>query len=168
MLHALSKPSLLLHDFLELFNEYMSDPTPSHNPKNSDKKTTEFVSLKIPGFEQLAELALDMSWSWNHASDSLWRALDPELWELTHNPWALLQTVSYTQIETLLKNPLYREEVDRLLEIQRQAANAPAWFQQHHSEHALKCVAYFSMEFMLSEALPIYSGGLGNVAGDQL
>ena len=47
-------------------------------------------------------------------------------------------------------------------------AEAPAWFQQHHSQAPLTCVAYFSMEFMLSEALPIYSGGLGNVAGDQL
>lgn len=45
---------------------------------------------------------------------------------------------------------------------------APAWFQQHHPRAPLSCVAYFCMEFMLSEALPIYSGGLGNVAGDQL
>ena len=45
---------------------------------------------------------------------------------------------------------------------------SPAWFQQNHPESPLTCVAYFSMEFMLSEALPIYSGGLGNVAGDQL
>ena len=55
-----------------------------------------------------------------------------------------------------------------LVEASRQAAEAPAWFQQNHSEAPLTCVAYFSMEFMLSEALPIYSGGLGNVAGDQL
>ena len=45
---------------------------------------------------------------------------------------------------------------------------ASAWFQQNHSQDSLTSVAYFSMEFMLSEALPIYSGGLGNVAGDQL
>ena len=44
----------------------------------------------------------------------------------------------------------------------------PAWFQKNHSNTSLTCAAYFSMEFMLSEALPIYSGGLGNVAGDQL
>src|ERR1700678_386904 len=47
-------------------------------------------------------------------------------------------------------------------------AESPAWFQQKHSQSPLTCVAYFSMEFMLSETLPIYSGGLGNVAGDQL
>ena len=55
-----------------------------------------------------------------------------------------------------------------LVEASRQAAEAPAWFQQKHAQAPLTCVAYFSMEFMLSEALPIYSGGLGNVAGDQL
>ena len=49
-----------------------------------------------------------------------------------------------------------------------QAAARPSWFQQNHQQASLTCVAYFSMEFMLSEALPIYSGGLGNVAGDQL
>ena len=45
---------------------------------------------------------------------------------------------------------------------------SPAWFQRNHPKAPLTCAAYFSMEFMLSEALPIYSGGLGNVAGDQL
>jgi hypothetical protein len=48
------------------------------------------------------------------------------------------------------------------------AAETPAWFGQNHAGARLTCVAYFSMEFMLSEAFPIYSGGLGNVAGDQL
>ena len=55
-----------------------------------------------------------------------------------------------------------------LIETSRQAVAAPAWFQKAHPQTPLTCCAYFSMEFMLSEALPIYSGGLGNVAGDQL
>ena len=131
--------------FLELVNEAMSEPTPLQHQKPPNKKSQESSSIEIPGFEQLSELALDMRWSWNHASDSLWRALDSELWELTHNPWALLQTVSHVQIETLLDDPTYREEVDRLLEIQRQALNTPAWFQQQYPESTLKCVAYFSM-----------------------
>ena len=50
----------------------------------------------------------------------------------------------------------------------RDAEELPAWFQQVHPRAPFSAVAYFSMEFMLSEALPIYSGGLGNVAGDQL
>jgi len=55
-----------------------------------------------------------------------------------------------------------------MLRAKREEMEKPAWFQQQHPQTPLKCVAYFSMEFMLSEALPIYSGGLGNVAGDQL
>ena len=58
--------------------------------------------------------------------------------------------------------------MSELVKAKRRAALAPAWFQQAHAKSPLTCVAYFSMEFMLSEALPIYSGGLGNVAGDQL
>ncbi len=122
----------------------------------------------VAGFEPLAELALDMRSSWNHATDQVWRQLDPVLWELTHNPWGLLQTVSRDRIEHLSADPAFRKSVDGLVRARRQAADAPAWFQQAHPQSQLRCVAYFSMEFMLSEALPIYSGGLGNVAGDQL
>jgi glycogen phosphorylase len=127
-----------------------------------------FLPVEIDGFESLAELALDMSSSWNHATDEVWRTLDPILWELTQNPWVVLQTVSRDQIESELADPAFRKNVDELLQTRRQTAEAPAWFQQDHSQSSLTCVAYFSMEFMLSEALPIYSGGLGNVAGDQL
>ena len=122
----------------------------------------------VEGFEPLAELALDMRSSWNHATDQVWRQLDPVLWELTHNPWGILQTVSRDQIERVSADPAFRKSVDELVRARRQAAEAPAWFQQSYPQSALSCVAYFSMEFMLSEALPIYSGGLGNVAGDQL
>ena len=123
---------------------------------------------EVEGFDSLAELALDMRWSWNHATDEVWRQLDPELWEITHNPWVVLQTVSRDQIERVLADPDFRKNVDGLVQGRRQAVEAPAWFQQNHSQDSLTCAAYFSMEFMLSEALPIYSGGLGNVAGDQL
>ncbi|HET7212183.1 MAG TPA: alpha-glucan family phosphorylase, partial [Terriglobia bacterium] len=123
---------------------------------------------EIEGFDSLAELALNMRWSWNHATDEVWRRLDPRLWEITHNPWVVLQTVSRDQIERLLADPVFRRNVDGLVEVSRQATKAPAWFQQNYPQGSLTCAAYFSMEFMLSEALPIYSGGLGNVAGDQL
>jgi glycogen phosphorylase len=126
------------------------------------------LPTEIEGFDSLAELALDMRWSWNHATDQVWRQLNPELWEITHNPWVVLQTVSRDQIERLLADPVFRKNVDGLVEQSRGAAKAPAWFQAKHPNAPLTCAAYFSMEFMLSEALPIYSGGLGNVAGDQL
>ncbi len=126
------------------------------------------LPTEIPGFDSLAELALDMRWSWNHASDEVWRTLDSKLWEITHNPWVVLQTASRDHIEHLLADPAFRKQVDDLVEETRKASRAPAWFQENHASSPLTCTAYFSMEFMLSEALPIYSGGLGNVAGDQL
>jgi len=126
------------------------------------------LPTEIEGFDSLAELALDMRWSWNHASDKVWRQLDPALWELTQNPWVVLQTVSRDQIQRVLADPVFRKAVEDLLQTKRHGEETPAWFQEHHSRSPLTCVAYFSMEFMLSEALPIYSGGLGNVAGDQL
>ena len=92
----------------------------------------------------------------------------PNSWELTQNPWVVLQTVSRDRLKRVLTDPVFRKNLDDRLRAKHQAGQAPAWFQKHHSQSPLTYVAYFSMEFMLSEALPIYSGGLGNVAGDQL
>ncbi|MBV8820084.1 MAG: alpha-glucan family phosphorylase, partial [Acidobacteriaceae bacterium] len=118
--------------------------------------------------QQLQELALDLRWSWNHSADELWRRLDVNLWELTHNPWIILQTVSSAKLDAFAADPTVHSLLDQLLEQRHSAITSPAWYQTTHSGASLNCVAYFSMEFMLSEALPIYSGGLGNVAGDQL
>src|SRR5664279_1385740 len=140
----------------------MKTHTDVRNPKHMVMPT------EVEGFDSLAELALDVHWSWNHATDGLWRTLDPTLWDLTQNPWVVLQTVSRDQLERVLADPAFRKNVDGLVADGRQAAEAPAWFQRTYPADPLTCAAYFSMEFMLSEALPIYSGGLGNVAGDQL
>ena len=122
----------------------------------------------LPGVDSLAELALNMRWSWNHEADEIWKQLDAALWELTHNPWIVLQTVSRDQLERQLANPAFSEKINELIKLKEQLAGEQGWFQKTHSDSPLSCVAYFSMEYMLSEALPIYVGGLGNVAGDQL
>jgi starch phosphorylase len=140
----------------------MNEPTPAAQPIHS------ILPTDVAGFDVLAELALNMRWSWNDANDQVWREFDPALWEITHNPWVVLQTVSRERIERVMADPAFRKSIDDRLQRRRQALEAPAWFQQKHPDAGLGCVAYFSMEFMLSEALPIYSGGLGNVAGDQL
>ena len=134
----------------------------------ADRPIYSLLPRDVEGFDCLAELALDMRSSWNHAGDKVWRLLDPELWELTQNPWVVLQTVSRDKLDRELADPSLRENISALLRAKRHATETPAWFQQHHAQAPLTCAAYFSMEFMLSEALPIYSGGLGNVAGDQL
>ena len=127
-----------------------------------------FLPTEVDGFDSLSQLALDLHWSWNHGTDQVWQQLDPVLWELTHNPWVVLQTVAREKLVQLLADPTFRGQVDALLQSKKKIVESPAWFQKNHPQSPLTCVAYFSMEFMLSEALPIYSGGLGNVAGDQL
>ncbi len=138
------------------------------NKQTRVSKLNSFLPTEVDGFDSLAELALDMRWSWSHYADEIWMQLDPSLWDFTQNPWVVLQTVSRDKLEHLLADQSFRKEVDNLIQIKNQAAESPAWFQQNHPQTPLTCIAYFSMEFMLSEALPIYSGGLGNVAGDQL
>ena len=123
---------------------------------------------KVDGMDALSELALNLHWSWNHAADELWEDLDKELWAATQNPWVILQTVSEEKIKAALDAPEFRRRLDSLLRQNRDSYQADAWFQTRHPGAALTAIAYFSMEFMLSEALPIYSGGLGNVAGDQM
>ena len=118
--------------------------------------------------EALTELALDVRWAFNHSADKLWERLDPELWDLTHNPWIVLQTVSRERLQSVTTDPALQSLIADLHREKKAAELSEGWFQKTHPRSALTAVAYFSMEFMLSEALPIYSGGLGNVAGDQL
>jgi starch phosphorylase len=124
--------------------------------------------LKVDGIDALVELALNLHWSWNHAADELWEYLDKDLWATTQNPSVILRTVSREKIKAALSAPEFRKKLDSLLQQNRESYRADAWFQHKHPGVPLTTVAYFSMEFMLSEALPIYSGGLGNVAGDQM
>jgi starch phosphorylase len=127
-----------------------------------------FLPGEIERSEQLFALALDLQWSWSHSADELWKQVDPELWSLTRNPWVVIQTVSRTKLKALSEDPDFRRRLEALARRQQQHAQASAWYQNNHAYQPLSNVAYFSMEFMLSEALPLYSGGLGNVAGDQL
>lgn len=152
----------------------MAKESPTHTPINS------YNRYGIEGYTSLEELALDLHWSWNRSVDRkldwvdpalweiLWQWLDPALWELTHNPWVILQTVSKEKLVSALEDPEFRQILNDLLQNKREQVQSETWFQKFHSQGSLTQVAYFSMEYMLSEALPIYSGGLGNVAGDQL
>ncbi len=142
----------------------MSDP----KSIKSGKKKSAVNAAPALGIEALNELALNLHWSWNHMADPLWEALDGYLWQTTQNPWVILQTVSKDKINTLLATPGFQTLLNTLLQHKRKFFAADAWFQTTHPTVSLSAIAYFSMEFMLTEALPIYSGGLGNVAGDQM
>ncbi|GAB4364797.1 MAG: glycosyltransferase family 1 protein [Methylohalobius crimeensis] len=116
----------------------------------------------------LVPLALDLRWSWSHVSDVLWKTLDPDLWQLTANPWLILQSVSPARLEALAQDPDFCQKVDQVAAERRGFLEKPTWFQGYKGDVPLECIAYFSMEYGLTEALPLYSGGLGMLAGDFL
>ncbi|MGO9691398.1 MAG: alpha-glucan family phosphorylase [Syntrophobacteraceae bacterium] len=118
--------------------------------------------------DELIELALNLRWSWNHGADEIWRPLSPELWDLTRNPRVILQSMGPDKLKNLAADTNFRTRVETLVQEMRTSSQAASWFQEVQTKAPLTALAYFSMEFMLGEALPIYSGGLGNVAGDQL
>ena len=140
----------------------MSEPIFAYELRRADELR------RLAGMEELLELALDLRWSWDHGADEIWRPLAPELWDLTRNPWVILQTVAPGKLKELAADAEFRARVETLAQEMRTSRGAAAWFQKTQAQAPLTTVAYFSMEFMLGEALPIYSGGLGNVAGDQL
>ena len=124
-----------------------------------------------PDMEQkldgLVDLATDCSFSWAHGADEIWCQLDGELWTQTRNPWLVLQEVSRSRLEELTKDEVFCETLRNIVSAHRKSLSEQRWFQQKHNV-SLNKIAYFSMEFGLSEALPIYSGGLGLLAGDHL
>ncbi|MGD8854061.1 MAG: alpha-glucan family phosphorylase, partial [Gammaproteobacteria bacterium] len=121
-----------------------------------------------PALTPLMELALDLRWNWNHAATDLWRQIDPLLWEASGNPVLILETVSHARLQALAGDLAFTSQVRELADMRRSYLERPTWMAQAHTRDGLNGVAYFSMEFGLSESLPIYSGGLGILAGDHL
>ena len=95
------------------------------------------LPTEIKGFDSLAELALDLRWSWDHGTDEVWRRLDQKLWKITHNPWLVLQTVSRDRIERVLADPVFCEKVETLIQTRRQIEETSAWFQQRYPQAPL-------------------------------
>lgn len=118
--------------------------------------------------ETLRRLAFDQSIRWTSQNDDLWQLIDNDLWQLTRNPSLILSTVPEQRLEAILQRAECHRLVEGIVEAQQARLERPTWFASQNCGETLTRVAYFSMEYMLSEALPIYSGGLGNVAGDQL
>jgi len=128
----------------------------------------EALPTQLEGIKYLNELALELRVSWDHSTDDIWRRLDPELWDLTRNPTLVLHATSEAKLKKLAGETEFRRRIEDFVLARRLYSRSPGWYQFAHQGAPLTHVAYFSMEFGLSEALPIYSGGLGNVAGDQL
>ena len=116
----------------------------------------------------LGDLALDLRWTWSHGSDALWAQLDADLWERTRNPWLILLNISSRRLETLAQDPIFLAEYERAVQSREAYARDPTWWGKKSAPDAPFTVAYFSMEYAIGEPLPIYSGGLGVLAGDHL
>src|SRR5580698_1826246 len=117
----------------------------------------------------LEELALDLRRPWATPWQAPWEALDAESWERTHNPWFVLQNVSSTRLQELMRDAPFQAEVRRSLEQRRAYLSATPWVEQDGAwPERDQVIAYFSMEFGVDEAIPIYAGGLGILAGDYL
>ncbi len=132
-------------------------------------QTNHYLPRALPeSLQGLATLALDLRWSWNHGADALWRQVAPKLWEATANPWSILETVSDQRLKTLAADARFIEKLQQQLNLREAHFGEKSWFSEHMDGAFSGHIAYFSMEFGICESLPIYSGGLGVLAGDYL
>ena len=128
-----------------------------------------YLPRELPAaLTELATLALDMRWSWHHGADQLWRSVDPDLWEATANPWLILESVSNQRLTELSTDKQFLAALQQQIAARDEHFQADTWFGSSYGDRFQGQIAYFSMEFGISESLPIYSGGLGVLAGDYL
>ncbi len=123
-----------------------------------------------PAHQRLEALAQNLWWSWDHDTSSLFRALDPALWrELDHNPIALLQQIPVQRLEERVSALVLHSRINYAYRrMQEHLTSTRTWGARHAGVLWARPVAYFSAEFGLHESVPIYSGGLGILAGDHI
>jgi starch phosphorylase len=120
----------------------------------------------------LGPLSTNLRWSWDTATQDLFASIDPQLWaRIGRDPVALLGEVDPARLDAVAADHDFTERLDRLSAALDEYLSRPLWFQElrERGERALPAgIGYFSMEFGVAEVLPIYSGGLGILAGDHL
>src|SRR5579863_3877679 len=123
-----------------------------------------------PAQERLWSLARNVWWSWDHESTSLFRDLDPVRWrQLNHNPIALLSEIPLSTLERRAGELVLHGRINYAYRRQQEYLQADrTWGATHAGVLRPRPVAYFSAEFGLHESLPVYSGGLGVLAGDHI
>src|SRR5258708_21041229 len=119
---------------------------------------------------RLYEMAYKLWWSWHPEARALYSDLDPTLWERAgHSPVRFLSEVEPAVLEQAANSASYLERYDGVLSAfdrYMHPQQEETWFSRTYPELADHIIAYFSTEFGLHEALPIYSGGLGILSGD--
>jgi starch phosphorylase len=128
------------------------------------------VTPKLPEpLARLRDIANNLWWSWNFEAVGLFQRLDRDLWDkCQHNPIAMLGMVSQERMERLAKDDGYISQLEKVGRNLDDYLKMPTWFSKNQFAESKPMIAYFSMEFGLTECLPIYSGGLGILAGDHV
>lgn len=128
------------------------------------------VSPSLPTrLEPLRKLAYNLHFDWNVESKDLFRRLDPDLWESSHhNPVLMLGTISQSRLLEVVEDEGFLAQVDRAARQLEDYLQERTWYKKQRNQQEKECYAYFSAEFGLVDCLPVYSGGLGVLAGDHL
>lgn len=124
-----------------------------------------------PKLSPLREIAYNLFWAWDHEAIDLFRHLDRELWQETeHNPILMLANISQPQLDAAADDDAFVAHMNRVYSSFKEYMEgaSTAWFQRTYCTGQNSCIAYFSAEFGITECMPIYSGGLGVLAGDHL
>jgi starch phosphorylase len=116
----------------------------------------------------LGALSLDLRWTWCHGADALWQMLDGEMWARTRNPWLVLQNTPKSRLESLALDSGFLAELARVKRECSEYLGGRTPWEEICPPGFRGPIAYFSMEFGITEVLPIYSGGLGVLSGDHL
>lgn len=129
------------------------------------------VSPALPeALEPLRKLAYNLHWDWNVETNDLFRRLDRKLWESTrHNPVLMLGMISQARLEEVAEDDGFLAQMERASRQLDDYLKERTWYRKHRGNSDEKeCYAYFCAEYGLVDCLPIYSGGLGVLAGDHL
>jgi len=155
-------------DFHEDEIRMLADAATQVAPTVSEART--LARFIAPIQERLWSLARNIWWSWDQESKDIFLDLDPKRWrELNHNPVALLNEMPLTKIEQRAAEMVLHSRINYAYRRMREYVHADrTWGATHAGNLRPRPVAYFSAEFGLHESLPIYSGGLGVLAGDHI
>jgi starch phosphorylase len=128
------------------------------------------VAPNLPArLQPLREMAMNLWYSWSWDAKRLFIRMDADLWDACgHNPIRLLGRIPQERLEEFAKDESFVASVERTYEQFQSALGRPGWFEKAHAARKGDTIAYFSAEFGLDVALPIYSGGLGVLSGDHL
>lgn len=117
--------------------------------------------------KRLRDLSYNLWFSWNHPARELFREINHQLWErVEHNPIKFLLQVHQEELTRAADNEEFLKKYDAVMAEYDRYMGDEKWFQQKYPQYRDKLIAYFSAEFGLHESCPIYSGGLGVLAGD--